>query len=310
MTATLNTYLQATQRFLRDQRQDLLDPGDIIEYINRARREVAMRAQCIRRLTPISGQLISASVTAVGSDYTDMPTITISAPDFPSGSGSFPAGDQATAAAIVTAGSIAAIDIVYGGSGYWQPTITITDSAGSGAAATPVVSYINETAQGKEVYNFSDVDLTMFPGVDSIYTIRSVGLLFSSYRYVLGVYDFTTMQALIRNWAQQQTYVPAVCAQYGQGVDGSFYFYPIPSQPYQLEWDCLCLPQDLTTNLSVEAIPQPWSDAVPYFAAHLCYLELQNFNAGKGYLDLFDKMLLRYSQYARPGGAANRYGRY
>lgn len=310
MVSTLNTYLTQTQRFLRDARQDLLNPGDLVEYINRARREVAMRAQCIRRLTPISGAVKTATVTVAGSGYSNFPTITISPPDFPSGQGPFPNGDQATASAIVQSGSIAAIDITYGGAGYFQPTATITDSTGSGATATLGLSFINQLNQGQEVYPFSAVDLSMFPGVEAVYTIRSVSLLFSSFRYTLGVYDFSTYQALIRTWAQQFQYVPAVCAQYGQGVDGSFYCYPIPSQAYQLEWDCLCLPQDLITNLSVEALPAPWDTAVPYFAAHLCYLELQNFNAANFYFDMFDKMLLRQSQYARPGGTPNRYGRY
>ena len=39
----LNTYLQATQNFLRDTQQRLEDPGTLINYINRGRREVAMR---------------------------------------------------------------------------------------------------------------------------------------------------------------------------------------------------------------------------------------------------------------------------
>jgi len=39
-------------------------------------------------------------------------------------------------------------------------------------------------------------------------------------------------------------------------------------------------------------------------------LELQNYNAGKFYLDLFDKMLQRYSDYARVGRVTNPYGRY
>ena len=32
------------------------------------------------------------------------------------------------------------------------------------------------------------------------------------------------------------------------------------------------MPQYLVTDLSVEAIPDPWTDAVAYWAAHLCYL--------------------------------------
>ena len=77
-----------------------------------------------------------------------------------------------------------------------------------------------------------------------------------------------------------------------------------------MEWDCLCLPQDLIDNQSVDVIPNPWTDVVPYFAAHLCYLEIQNLNAANFYLDLYDKMLLRYSQYARMGRTINVYGRY
>ncbi len=306
----LNQYLQQTQRFLRDQRQDLFDPGDLVAYINMARREVAMRAQCIRRLTPISGAIISASVTAAGSGYSTAPTVTITTPDFPSGQGAFPAGDQATATVISQSGSIASVDITYGGAGYFQPVITIVDATGSGATAEPAMSFINQLNTSQEVYSFADVDLSPFPGVESIYTIQSVSILWSNFRYSLSCYSFSTYQALIRTWQQQAMYVPVVCAQYGQGVDGSFYMFPIPSQAYQMEWDCLCLPQDLTTNLSVEAIPAPWTESVPYFAAYLCYLEIQNFNAAKFYEEQFDKRILRYSQYARPGRATTYYGRY
>lgn len=303
-------YLQQTQRFLREANQELINAQDLIEYINRARREVAMRAQCIRRLTPISGQIIGWSVTATGSGYSQHPTLTITAPDFPSGQGPFPNGAQATASALVQSGTISAIASDYGGYGYFQPQMTITDATGTGASASPVLSFINQAVQGVEVYNFSDVNLDMYPGVLSIYRIQSVSLLFSQFRYSLSVYDFSTYQSLIRNWSQQWQYVPAVCAQYGQGVGGSFYFYPLPSQQYQVEFDCFCLPSDLVNDLSDEAIPAPWTDAVPYFAAHLGYLEIQNMNRAMGYLDLFDKMIQRYSDYARVGRRVNAYGRY
>lgn len=305
----LNAYLQQTQRFLREAKQEFVNPQDMIDYINRARREVAMRAQCIRRLTPISGAIVTCTVTAGGTGYSNAPTCTITPPDFPSGQGVYPNGSQATALAIVQAGVIVAIDIQYGGAGYWQPEITITDATGTGATGTLTTSTVNKLEQGREVYKFSDVDLSPFPGVESVYMIKSVSLLFSAFRYSLACYDFSTFQALVRQWAQQWQYVPAVCAQYGQGDDGSFYMYPIPSESYQLEWDCLCLPSDLIDDQSVEALPKPWSEAVPYFAAHLCFLELQNLNAANYFLDLFDKFVLRYSVYARPGRVINPYGR-
>lgn len=309
--ATLFDYQQQVQRFMRDAKQEQLNPQDLVEYVNRARREVAMRAQCIRRLTPISGSIISIEVTDGGTGYSNAPTITISDPDFPSGQGPYPSGSQATASAIVVDGIITQITVEDGGAGYWQPSVTITDNTGTGAeTADPEMTFINQLSQGQEVYNFSDVDLSMFPGVESIYMIKSVSLLFSSFRYSLACYSMSTYQSLVRQWAQQWQYVPAVCAQFGQGTGGSFYMYPIPSQAYQLEFDAFCLPSPLIDNQSVEAIPDPWTDAIPYFAASLAFEELQNLNSAQYYFKKFDTMVDRYASYARPGRVTNPYGRY
>lgn len=306
---SLFAYMQQLQRFLRDARQDLLNPADLVSYVNRARREVAMRGQCIRVLTPINGAVISASVVAAGTGYSAGATITITAPDSPSGLPPYPSGDQATADAIIQSGTIAAVDISYGGSGYFQPTASVT-GAGSAASVTLEVQTINELVQGQERYQFSDVNLDQFPGVDSVYMVLGISIIYSNYRYSLPVYSFSVYQAQIRNYPYQYQWVPAFATQHGQGTEGSFYVYPIPSQTYQYELDCFCLPADLSTNLSEEALPKPWSEAVPYFAAHLAYSELQNFNTAKYYLDLFDTMMLRYGGYARPGRAIGYYGRY
>lgn len=303
-------YMEAVQRFLRDSKQDLLDPQDIVDHINTARREVAMRAQCIRRLTPISGAVISATVTAEGSGYTD-PTVTISAPDFPSGFLPFPQGDQATANAIVIGGSISAVDIQYGGSGYWQPTLTIEDPTGTGAAATASVSFVNQVNEGQESYPFADVDVSMWPGVKSIYYVISASIMFSNYRYSIAIYSFSTYQARVRQFPSfQYQYVPCFGSQYGQGTDGSFFLYPVPSQPYQIEFDALCLPSDLIGDDDYEAIPEPWQDAVKYFASHLCFLDIQSHNNARLYLELFDQFMHRYGAYARPGRMVNPYGRW
>lgn len=306
----LNAYLQQTQRFLRDQKQDKFNADDLRDYINRARREVAMKGDCVRVLTPISGQIISWSVTNGGSGYTASPTLTVSDPDFPSGTGPFPNGDQATATATVLGGVITDIASTYGGAGYFQPSLTIEDSTGTGATAEPVMSFINQLEQGREVYPFSAVSLAEFPGVESIYMVRSVSIIYANYRYSLPCYSFSTYQAMIRQYPFQYQYTPTFCAQFGQGTSGSFFMYPLPSQAYQFELDCSCVPQDLETEQSVEAIPSPWTDAVPYFAAHLAYLELQNFNFATGYLKLFDTMMDRYGSYARRGRVINPYGRY
>ena len=169
------------------------------------------------------------------------------------------------------------------------------------------MSYINQLARGQEVYPFSEVDLSAYPGVESVYWIRRCSIIFSNWRYSTRVYSFTTYNAQIRTFPFQYQYAPFFCAQYGRGTAGSFYMYPQPSQAYQLEWDCQCLPSDLITDASPEALPEPFTDAVPYFMAHLGFLELQNFNAAMGYKNLFDEYMSRYQKYVQPGQQIDAY---
>jgi hypothetical protein len=310
MPATLFSYLKQTRRFLRDANTELLDDGDLIDYINQARRETAMRAQCIRILPAISSPIVSATVISRGSGYT-APVVTISPPDSPSGFLPLPNGAQATADVTVIGGAIVSINIQYGGAGYFQPQITITDPTGTGFEGSLTTQSVNTLNQGQEQYPFSAADLSIFPGVSSIYMVRGVSVIFSNYRYSIPIYSFSAYQALIRQYvASQFQYVPAFGAQFGQGTAGSFFLYPPPSQTYQLEWDCQCLPQDLIDDQSVEALPDPWTDAVPWWAASLCYLELQNHNSARSMLDMYDERMKRFGSYTRPGRAVNPYGRW
>lgn len=303
-------YMQDCQRLLREQRQELINPDDLIPYINTARRDIAGFSQSIRVLTPSAGSVKSIAVTAGGSGYSATPTVTVSAPDFPNGRKPYPTGAQATAAAVVVGGVITQINVTYGGDGYFQPIVTITDTTGSGATATAATTYINELVQGQEVYPFSAVDLSANPGVDSVFAVRSVSIIYNNYRYSLPMYAFSTYQAMIRQYPFQYQWVPTFSSQYGQGTNGDLYLYPLPSQVYQVEYDCQCLPSDLTDDQSVEALPMPWRDAVKFYACHLAFLELQNFNAAQGYLALYEKFAQRYSNFARIGRAVNPYGRY
>jgi len=310
MTMTLHDYQQDVQRLLREQKQILANPSDLTRYINRARREVAMRSQAIRFLTPISGQIVSCAVTAGGTGYSETPTVTISTPDFPGGGTVDPNGRQATAIATVQAGVIVGIDITDGGAGYFEPIVTITDATGSGAEATLTVTGINLLKPGQEEYKFSDIDLSSVPGAGSVYFVRSVSILYNNYRYSLPTYDFSTYQAKVRTYPYQYQWIPAMCSQFGQGAGGSLFCYPLPSNYFQMEWDCQIIPADLTTNQSVELLPEPWTDAVMYFAAHFWYLEAQNLNGARGMLELYEKMAQRYSDYSRAGKITNIYGRF
>jgi hypothetical protein len=305
----LNSYIAQIQRFCRDQKQQYLDIGNLTDYVNRARREVAMRAQCVRILTPISGSVISCSLTSGGSNYSSSAQAVITAPDFPSGFAPKPNGDQATASLTIQGGAITAVDIDYGGYGYYQPQISFMDTTGSGAAGTLAVSPINVMTQGMEGYPFSSIDLSASPGAGSIYAVISVAVLYANWRYTLACPSFSSYQAALRSFPFQYQYVPFYCAQYGRGSSGMFMLYPQPSAAWQMEWDCLVLPQDLTDNQSYEIIPQPFTDAVPFLSAYYAFLELQNMNAARFYEDAFNKWMNRYAIATLPGRVGNPYGR-
>ena len=133
------TYLKQTQRFLREQKQDFENPDDLLVYINRARREVAGRTQCIRRLTPISAPIVSASVVTGGHGYV-APVATITTPDWASGALPNPNGLQATALVQMVGGVVTAVVLQNGGDGYFQPQITISDANGPGKGATATLT--------------------------------------------------------------------------------------------------------------------------------------------------------------------------
>jgi hypothetical protein len=304
----LDEYLQQSQRLIRDQQERLINIEDLVHYCNRARREVAMRSQSIRVLSPISGSVASLNVANPGQNYT-APVVVITPPDAPSGMLPNPGGAQAFATATVSGGMITGVTLVDGGDGYFQPLVNIVDPTGVGADITAEVTPMMVTQGMQEVYPFTAVPLDQFPGVKEVFAAKSISFIYANYRYSVPVYPFSFYQAFVRIYPQQYLYVPTVAAQFGQGVNGSIYMYPIPSYVYQCEIDCFCLPYPLETDDDFEAIPMPWTECVPFYAAHLAFLELQNLNAAKFYLDLYDNLCHRYSSYSRPGRMTNPYGR-
>lgn len=301
-------YLQQVQRLLREQHQVLENPDDLISYINNARREIALRTQCVRVLTSSAGAISGYTVHAGGTGYSNAPTVTVTAPDFPSGMLPHPNGSQATASAIVQGGVITDVLSTYGGAGYFNPAVTITDTTGHSATATPIVTGINLINQGQEKYTFADIDLSANPGCASVYAVRGMSIIYSGYRYSLQSMAWSRYQ-IYRAYPYQYQYTPALLSQFGQGVSGSYFVYPLPSQALQSELDCQCLPADLIDDQSVDVIPQPWNDAVPYMAVHLAMIELQNYNSARFMLDLYEKRALSYSQFTRIGRGLNQYGR-
>ena len=315
----LYRYLAQVQRLIGyDEHQALYNVDDLCEFVNIARSEVAAQGQCIRVLTPCAGAIYQLNVVAPGVNYSN-PLVTISAPDAPSGSLPYPQGAQATATVQQIGGQISGGFINFGGAGYFQPTATIIDPTGTGAIVQPVVVPINQTNYAQEEYPFSGVALAPFPGVGSILSVRSVSFVWNNWQWSASRVSFSKYQALIRQYVSSFFAPPVWCCQFGQGSNGTLKLYPLPDQSYQMQFDALCLPLDLIDDTSYEAIPEPWTKAVPYYAAHLALLSRaaevpqmlplanQYFNEKTG--GLFGVHMRRARAFSQPGQVSSFYGR-
>lgn len=315
----LYRYLQQVQRLLGyDETQSYYSIDDLAEFVNIARGEVAAQGQCIRILTPCSGAVYALQVVEPGANYTN-PQVSISAPDAPSGSLPYPLGAQATGAVQQIGGQISNGSVVFGGAGYFQPVAKVSDPTGAGAVVQPLVTPLNQAVYGQEEYPFTGVSLAPFPGIASILAVKSVSFVWNNWQWSASHVGFSKYQALIRQYVASFYAPPVWTCQFGQGTNGSIKAYPLADQAYQMQWDALCLPEDLIDDTTFEAIPEPWTKAVPFYAAHLALLAraaeipqlmplaMSYFNERTG--GLFMVHMRRARAFSQPGQVSSFYGR-
>lgn len=178
----------------------------------------------------------------------------------------------------------------------------------------------NQTVVGQEIYLFSAIDLTGNPGVASVLNIRGISLLWGNQRFTMLKNGFSKHTALIRTYPNSCPDVPSAWAQFGQGQQGSLYVYPIPNSAYPLEYDCTCLPIALLDDTTVEAIPTPWTTAIPYFVAYLGMSEkagretnpelmVAYIKAADRHFSLYSKFMQRARAFTQTNSVSNWYGR-
>jgi len=294
----LTAYLTQTQRLLSNPSGSIYSPGDLTIYINIARQQIAGEGQCVRVTPPLIGSITAVTAISGGTGFIGAPSVVFHDPT----------GTGASATATISGGAVTAVAIVSGGSGYTGPTVTFSGGGGSNAAAA-VVTNANITVQGQEIYPFSALNLTSFPGVLEVLSVRTIAMIWGTFQYTCQKVSYSKYQAMVRNYTNAYQYIPAVAAQFGQGVSGSLYLYPIPSAPYPMVWDCLCLPTPLASDSDPEAIPYPWTDVVPFHAAYLALLGAYRYADADRLWNEAQKYMRRARAYSQPQLTANWYGR-
>jgi hypothetical protein len=301
----LNAYIGDVYDLLHDQGGQFFSLAKIVRYVNQARQKIAQDTQCIRILTPSASPVLTLAIVNGGSNYT-APTLTIDPP-----TGNAYNAIQATATATVSGGVITGYTLTNPGAGYiTSPSVAITDATGSGGVITSAINPVLYTIAGQETYAVTTAAAVIAaanPGVNQVLGVQSIAVAWGSVKPVLDYAPFSIVQAYLRSINTAPTNTPAVWSQYGQGTTGNVYLYPIPSQNASMEWDCYCQPVDLVDDTTVEAIPYPWTEAVPYYACYRAYLAAQRAPDSQMMLGEFKRKLVEMQSAATPPRIASMY---
>jgi hypothetical protein len=257
-----STYIPRTQALVSDLNASFWSVPLLTNFINEARGQIAAKGQCIRILPPSTNGIASINVLT-GGHYTSTPAVVITGP-----------GTGATATATLSGTAVQSIAVNTAGTGYDNTTvISFTGGGGTVAAtASPVINCLN-TVANQEIYTFAAANqyAALTSGVASILFVESVAVSWGALKPTLEKWNWNDLQARIRAYPIQSGQ-PAMFAQLGQGQGGSLFIQPVPTQSAAMDWVCICTPINLALDTDPEAIPYPWTDAVPYYAAYLCFM--------------------------------------
>jgi hypothetical protein len=272
----LTNYQQQVARLLHDPNNQAYPLADITTYINTAREEVAEEGECLQVLIA-GGTITNLAITAGGAGYVS-PTVTITG-----------SGAQAFATATQSGGVINTVTLISGGWGYIpaaSTVVTVTDTGpGAGAILTPSIDNSATTVTGQEVTRFATLNGLLAAwnaaanppqqatlGCSAVFKIISIACNQSgTYKPMLTEKIWSEFQAYLRIYSNTQQNFPIYWAQFGQGQAGSFYLFPWPSQPLQMDVQACVTPIDLVNDATIEALQKPWTLAIPYYAAYLAY---------------------------------------
>jgi hypothetical protein len=159
-------------------------------------------------------------------------------------------------------------------------------------------------------YNFTSINVSGTAGVQGVLHVRSMRYFVASGYQWVAPRQWEWFELFDLNNPVPGSGPPREWAQYAQGQGGSFFVDQLPDQIYQLTLDTVCVPISLVDDTTVEAIPYPFTDAVPYFAAYLALLsaQMQSRRAdAEAYFGYYQTFLQRARQFSNPSLLRSQY---
>jgi hypothetical protein len=124
-------------------------------------------------------------------------------------------------------------------------------------------------------YPFSSIVLAPASGVQGVLNVRALWYVIGSGQVWFRPRSWPWFSLYHLNSAAPLPGQPTAWVQYAEGEAGTIYVGPPPDTAYTVNADCVCYPVALVDDTTPEAIPAPWTTAIPYYAAYLALLSAQ-----------------------------------
>ena len=270
MSTNLSGYITQVRYLLHDANANFYTDSQLTDYINAAR----------ERIVRDTGALREVIVTQVPCQVVN--TINSATPAYPT---------QWVANTVVSANTFVFSNIfiyqyITGGTSSSTAPAYPQSSANNYSNYPPSTAFADGTATLQYVGNCENIyydALTNLMGSsplapssgNSVLDIVNINLYWGNTRVPLDYLAWTDFNTRLRFW---QNYIgrPLAFSVYGQG---QIYIGPVPDQIYQLEIDCVVLPNalNLGTPTVADSINDPYSTCVKFYAAYLAKFYEQSF---------------------------------
>ena len=284
MSTNLSGYITQVRYLLHDANSNFYSDQQLTDYINSARERVTRDTGCLREIV----------VAQTPCQVAPGATVNGAAPAFPT---QWVANTAVTANTFVF-NNIYIYQYVTGGTSSSSAPIYPQSTANNYTNYPPSTPFADGTATLQYVGNCENVSyaaLTNLMGSsplspstgNTVLDIININLYWGNTRVPLDYLAWSDFNTRLRFW---QNYIgrPLAFSVYGQG---QIYLGPVPDQIYQVEIDCVVLPNPLSLNTpnTTDSINDPYSTCVQFYAAYLAKYYEQSYGESEIYKQEYSK---------------------
>ena len=282
--ATLNSYIVQVQRLLHDANGNFYTIPQLTDYINAARERTVQDTGCLRDI--VVTQVPCLTTNTIGGVTPAYPQPWVASTRYSLGQFIF---SNIFVYQVTQAGTTDVNAPPYPGNtinnySNYPPNTQFLN----GTCGLTYVGNCENITYADLTYVLAQSPLSTYSG-NGILDILNINLYWGNTRVPLDYLPWTDFNARLRFW---QNYIgrPLAYSVYGQQ---QIYVGPVPDQIYQVEIDCVLLPNPLTTGTATatDVINDPYNTAVQFYAAYLAKYYEQSFGEAEIYMQEYRKQI-------------------